>query len=85
MTKNSNRGESVQSFHGEILSNDFKDLSTLQACREQQVTTISERLIHKLSVQAPPKVLVEKYLVEIAKNYNVEYEPDPQVRAPHTI
>ncbi|XP_050736318.1 IST1 homolog isoform X3 [Eriocheir sinensis] len=50
-----------------------------QACREQQVTTISERLIHKLSVQAPPKVLVEKYLVEIAKNYNVEYEPDPQV------
>nr|XP_045584975.1 IST1 homolog isoform X3 [Procambarus clarkii] len=50
-----------------------------QACREQQVTTISERLIHKLSVQAPPKVLVEKYLVEIAKNYNVEYNPDPQV------
>uniref|UniRef100_A0A0P4WZ47 IST1 homolog n=1 Tax=Scylla olivacea TaxID=85551 RepID=A0A0P4WZ47_SCYOL len=50
-----------------------------QACREQQVTTISERLIHKLSVQAPPKVLVEKYLIEIAKNYNVEYEPDPQV------
>ncbi|XP_042218590.1 IST1 homolog isoform X3 [Homarus americanus] len=50
-----------------------------QACKEQQVTTISERLIHKLSVQAPPKVLVEKYLVEIAKNYNIEYEPDPQV------
>nr|XP_053646996.1 IST1 homolog [Cherax quadricarinatus] len=50
-----------------------------QACREQQVATISERLIHKLGVQAPPKVLVEKYLVEIAKNYNVEYEPDPQV------
>lgn len=50
-----------------------------QACREQQVATISERLIHKLGVQAPPKVLVEKYLVEIAKNYNVEYEPDPQI------
>ncbi|KAK4314736.1 hypothetical protein Pmani_013989 [Petrolisthes manimaculis] len=50
-----------------------------QACREQQVDTISERLIHKLSVQAPPKVLVERYLIEIAKNYNVEYEPDPQV------
>ncbi|XP_071547749.1 uncharacterized protein Ist1 isoform X2 [Panulirus ornatus] len=50
-----------------------------QACHEQQVQTISERLIHKLSVQAPPKVLVEKYLVEIAKNYNIEYEPDPQV------
>ncbi|XP_064105450.1 IST1 homolog isoform X1 [Macrobrachium nipponense] len=50
-----------------------------QACREQQVATISERLIHKLGVQAPPKILVEKYLVEIAKNYNIEYEPDPQI------
>ena len=35
--------------------------------------------MHKLSVQAPPKLTVEKYLVEIAKYYNVEYEPDPQV------
>lgn len=43
--------------------------------------TISEKLIHKLSVQAPPKILVEKYLIEIAKNYNIEYEPDPQVRS----
>ncbi|XP_068245382.1 IST1 homolog [Palaemon carinicauda] len=50
-----------------------------QACRDQQVATISERLIHKLGVQAPPKILVEKYLVEIAKNYNIEYEPDPQI------
>lgn len=32
-----------------------------------------------MSVQAPPKVMVEKYLVEIANNYNIEYEPDPQV------
>jgi hypothetical protein len=36
-------------------------------------------LKHKISVQAPPKLLVEKYLIEIAKNYNIEYEPDPQV------
>lgn len=49
------------------------------ACREQSVSTISEKLIHKLSVQAPPKVLVEKYLQEIALNYNLEYTPDPQV------
>lgn len=35
--------------------------------------------MHKLAVQAPPKLLVEKYLIEIAKNYNIEYEPDPQV------
>jgi vacuolar protein sorting-associated protein IST1 len=32
-----------------------------------------------MSVQSPPKLLVEKYLIEIAKNYNIEYEPDPQV------
>uniref|UniRef100_A0A2P2I3P8 IST1 homolog n=2 Tax=Hirondellea gigas TaxID=1518452 RepID=A0A2P2I3P8_9CRUS len=50
-----------------------------QACKEQSVSTISEKLIHKLSVQAPPKVLVEKYLQEIASNYNLEYTPDPQV------
>ena len=50
-----------------------------QACREQSVSTISEKLIHKLSVQAPPKVMVEKYLQEIANNYNLEYTPDPQV------
>lgn len=40
---------------------------------------VSEKLMHKLAVQAPPKLLVEKYLIEIAKNYNIEYEPDPQV------
>lgn len=50
------------------------------ACREQSISTISEKLIHKLSVQAPPKVLVEKYLQEIALNYNLEYTPDPQVQ-----
>ncbi|XP_043925891.1 IST1 homolog [Protopterus annectens] len=37
--------------------------------------------MHKLSVEAPPKVLVERYLIEIAKNYNVPYEPDAVVMA----
>lgn len=49
------------------------------ACRDNAIGTVAPKLMHKLSVQAPPKVLVEKYLIEIAKNYNVEYEPDPQV------
>ncbi|XP_063821070.1 IST1 homolog [Ostrinia nubilalis] len=49
------------------------------ACRNESVNTISEKLRHKLSVQSPPKILVEKYLIEIAKNYNVEYTPDEQV------
>lgn len=35
--------------------------------------------MHKLSVQAPPKALVERYMVEIAKTYNVPFEPDPTV------
>jgi hypothetical protein len=54
-------------------------LSPQQACREEAVASISEKLKHKMSVQSPPKLLVEKYLIEIAKNYNIEYEPDPQV------
>lgn len=40
---------------------------------------VSDKLMHKLAIQAPPKLLVEKYLIEIAKIYNIEYEPDPQV------
>merc|ERR1712141_13056 len=48
------------------------------ACRENSMGTVSEKLMHKMSVQAPPKLTVEKYLIEIAKYYNVEYEPDPQ-------
>ncbi|XP_011311478.1 IST1 homolog [Fopius arisanus] len=52
-----------------------------EACRDEAVQTISEKLKHKLSVQSPSKLLVEKYLIEIAKNYNVEYEADPQVMA----
>lgn len=39
----------------------------------------SEKLQHKLEIHAPPKLLVEKYLIEIAKVFNVEYEPDPQI------
>lgn len=41
--------------------------------------SVSDKLMHKLQLQAPPKLLVEKYLIEIAKNYNIEYEPDPQI------
>lgn len=51
----------------------------ITACQSNTLGTVSSKLIHKLSVQAPPKLLVEKYLIEIAKNYNVYYEPDPSV------
>ncbi|XP_037090489.1 IST1 homolog [Pollicipes pollicipes] len=53
----------------------------VQACRENSIGAVSPKLMHKLSVQAPPKILVEKYLCEIARNYNVAYGPDPQVMA----
>jgi vacuolar protein sorting-associated protein IST1 len=51
-----------------------------QACRDNAVATVSPKLMHKLSIQAPPKVLVERYLMEIAKSHDIDYEPDPQVR-----
>ncbi|KAM4722399.1 IST1 homolog [Rhinophrynus dorsalis] len=50
-------------------------------CRNNQIGTVNDRLMHKLSVEAPPKILVERYLIEIAKNYNVPYEPDSVVMA----
>ncbi|CAN2389441.1 viral capsid secondary envelopment [Pristimantis euphronides] len=50
-------------------------------CRTNQIGTVSQRLMHKLSPEAPPKLLVEKYLIEIAKNYNVEFEPDARIMA----
>lgn len=49
------------------------------ACRENAVGTVSQKLMQKMSVQAPPKLLVEKYLIEISKIYSVDYEPDHRV------
>ena len=40
------------------------------------IGTVSKKLQKKLDPHAPPKSLVENYLIEIAKNYNVEFEPD---------
>ncbi|XP_059021617.1 IST1 homolog [Mustela lutreola] len=50
-------------------------------CRTNQIGTVNDRLMHKLSVEAPPKILVQRYLIEIANNYNVPYEPDSVVMA----
>ena len=48
-----------------------------QHCKSNDLNNVNEKVMHKLSVQAPPKVLVENYLVEIARTYNVAYTPDP--------
>ncbi|KAH9492300.1 Vacuolar protein sorting-associated protein ist1 [Bulinus truncatus] len=47
-----------------------------QACRANSLSNVNEKIMHKLSVQAPPKSLVERYMVEIAKTYNVPFVPD---------
>uniref|UniRef100_A0A0N4ZLU1 IST1 homolog n=1 Tax=Parastrongyloides trichosuri TaxID=131310 RepID=A0A0N4ZLU1_PARTI len=40
---------------------------------------VSQKLLDKMSLNAPDKVLVEKYMIEIAKYYNVEFTPDKDV------
>ena len=41
--------------------------------RKKNNQSVLEKLMHKMSVQAPPKLTLEKYLIEIAKYYNVDY------------
>lgn len=48
-------------------------------CRDGDSDKISEKLKRKLSIQTPPKALVEKYMVAIAKSYDLIYEPDPEI------
>jgi len=40
---------------------------------------VSHKLIQKLSVTAPSKLLVEKYLIEIAKCAGIDFTPDQKV------
>ncbi|XP_013381038.1 IST1 homolog [Lingula anatina] len=50
-----------------------------EASRTNSLNLVNDKLIHKLSVHAPPKLLIEKYMIEIARTYNVPFEPDPTV------
>lgn len=52
-----------------------------ESCRRNQLENVNEKVIHKLSSSAPPRMLIENYLVEIAKVFNVPFEPDPVVMA----
>ncbi|XP_052872233.1 IST1 homolog isoform X1 [Anopheles cruzii] len=40
---------------------------------------VSDKLMHKLAIKAPARLLVEKYLIEIASIFDVDYNPDPTV------
>ncbi|XP_023014171.2 increased sodium tolerance 1-like protein isoform X2 [Leptinotarsa decemlineata] len=53
--------------------------SFAEACRVESIQSISTKLKHRMSIQSPPKLLVEKYMIEIARSYNLDYEPDPHV------
>lgn len=35
--------------------------------------------MHKLSVASPPRLLIENYMIEIARTYKVPFEPDPAI------
>lgn len=49
------------------------------AVSENQLKTVNETLIKKMNTEVPPPVLVEKYLVEIAKDQKIDYKPDPRI------
>lgn len=55
--------------------------SFAEACKVESIEAISTKLKHKMEIQSPPKLLVEKYVIEIAKSYDIPYEPDPQIMA----
>ena len=44
---------------------------------------ISCQVIHRLGAEAPKKSLVENYMVEIARNYHIDYQPDPTMFMVH--
>ncbi len=50
-----------------------------QLCRANKMNKVNERLMLKMSEQAPGELLVEKYLVEIAKSHNVKFTPNPEI------
>jgi vacuolar protein sorting-associated protein IST1 len=45
----------------------------VQACTTNQDGNVNEKLMHKLSVQAIPRQLTDKYLEEIARCYKVPF------------
>lgn len=49
----------------------------VQQARSNLSGTVNAKVIHRLGAEAPKKSLVENYMVEIARNYHIEYHPDP--------
>ncbi|KFD67307.1 hypothetical protein M514_05037 [Trichuris suis] len=51
----------------------------VDACRENRFAKVNTKLLQKLSIQTPSKVLVEKYMIEIAECHGVEFKPNLKV------
>ncbi|KAL7675766.1 hypothetical protein ACOME3_002030 [Neoechinorhynchus agilis] len=45
------------------------------------IHTVSEKLVAKMNVEAVSRLLIEQYLVEIAKSNHVKFSPDPGIMA----
>ncbi|TGZ56063.1 hypothetical protein CRM22_010231 [Opisthorchis felineus] len=48
----------------------------VEACLENKLRKVSPMVMQKLEIIQPPPSLVEMYMIEIAKAYGVEYEPN---------
>lgn len=50
-------------------------------CEQNKLGLVDVDLLRCLSCDLIPKLLIEKYLVEICRSQNVPFEPDPTVMA----
>jgi vacuolar protein sorting-associated protein IST1 len=62
----------------EILSHKYGK-KYAEACRNDTLESVNPKVKRRLGVEPPNKLLVEQYLIEIAKNFNVNYKPDDSV------
>lgn len=49
------------------------------SCKADTLNNVNEKVKKRLGLEPPSKLLVEQYLIEIAKNFNITYEPDKAV------
>jgi vacuolar protein sorting-associated protein IST1 len=50
-------------------------------CEQNKLGMVDVDLLRCLSCDLIPKLLIEKYLVEICRSQNVPFEPDPTIMA----
>lgn len=50
-------------------------------CEQNKIGMVDVDLLRCLSCDLIPKLLIEKYLVEICRSQNVPFEPDPTIMA----